>query len=73
MKTLFYSILALSISFYSIGKETKLEQSAHVSVKASGLDRINIDAKNTKTFIEIWDKAEISIDATFYYRGEENH
>jgi hypothetical protein len=73
MKTLFYSILALSISFSGIGKETKLEQSAHVSVKASDIDRINIDAKNTKTFIEIWDKAEISIDAVFYYRGEENH
>jgi hypothetical protein len=73
MKTLLYSIVALSLSFSSNGKETKLEQSAHVSVKASGIDRINIDANNTETSIEIWNKDEISIDAHFYYRGEEDH
>jgi hypothetical protein len=73
MKTLFYSLLALSIGFLSHAKEVTQEKSAHISLDASGIKRINIDAKNTKTLIEIWDKTEISIDANFYYRGEENH
>tara|TARA_R110001592_G_scaffold219477_1_gene473795 strand:- start:196425 stop:197717 length:1293 start_codon:yes stop_codon:yes gene_type:complete len=73
MKTLIYSLLGLCIGFYSNGKEIAIEKSAHVSVDASGVDQLNLDAKNTKTFIEIWDKNEISVDATFYYRGEEDH
>ncbi|PTM06408.1 MAG: hypothetical protein DA405_00280 [Bacteroidetes bacterium] len=73
MKTLIYSLLGLCIGFYGTAKEIAIEKSAHVTVSASGLDRLNIDAKNTKTFIEIWDKNEISVDAVFYYRGEEDH
>tara|TARA_R110002050_G_scaffold107485_4_gene217936 strand:- start:1475 stop:2767 length:1293 start_codon:yes stop_codon:yes gene_type:complete len=73
MKTLIYSLLGLCIGFYANAKEMAIEKSAHVTVSASGLDRLNLDAKNTKTYIEIWDKNEISVDATFYYRGQEDH
>lgn len=73
MKTLIYSLLGLCIGFYGNAKEIAIEKSAHILVDASGVDQLNLDAKNTKTFIEIWDKNEISVDATFYYRGEEDH
>ena len=73
MKTLVYSIAGLLLAFLSHAKEITQEQHAHVSFSVSAMNRLNLDAKNTETTIEIWGKDEISVDAYFYYRGEEDH
>ncbi len=73
MKTLIYSLFGLCLSLSSIGKEVSKEKHAHASVSAIDIERLNIDAKNTELIIDIWAKEEVSVDAHFYYRGDEDH
>jgi len=73
MKTLIYSLLGLFLGFSGTAKEITKEQHAHLSVSATGIELLSIDAMNTEITIEIWDKKEVSVDAHFYYRGEEDH
>lgn len=73
MKTLLYSLTVLLLGHLAQAKEVHREASAKHSINAKGINNLVLDAHNTDTNIELWEKDEVLIEANFYYRGEEDH
>lgn len=75
MKTLIYSLLGLAFVINARAKDVQylVDKVAVVEMPAARNVELDINAKNTKTEIIVWDQDKVYIEANFSYRGKEEH